>query len=76
MADALTLRKRQFKAALALAGMTVMDFARVQGISQWHVYKVLSGRESGRLETEIEAFIAKWVPQNTLRPESAQGDDQ
>lgn len=72
MTDRLTLRKRQFKAALALAGMSLNDFARSMGVSQWHVYKVLAGRESGRLEAEIEAFIARYVPQDTLSRESAQ----
>jgi len=58
-------RKRFFRAALALSEMTVGAFARLQGVSPTHVYAVLAGRESGRLEAEIDAFIAAWLPQYT-----------
>lgn len=72
MARDLEQRKRFFRAALALAGMSAAAFAEQQGVSRSHVYEVLSGRESGRLEAEIEAFISKYFPQSMQNPESAQ----
>ena len=70
-----TLRKRYFRAALALAEMSVTQFARMQGVSQFHVYKVLAGRESARLEAEIDAFIAARLPQYSELPERRNKED-
>ena len=76
MATQQTLRKRYFRAALALAEMSVAQFARMQGVSQFHVYKVLAGRESGRLEAEIDAFIAAWLPEYTQLPIWRNAEDE
>jgi hypothetical protein len=54
------IRKKQFKAALALAGMTAKEWAAVQGVTTKHVDEVVLGkRTSERLNTEIDAFIAR-----------------
>lgn len=54
------LRKRRFFAALSLAGLTQNEWAERQGITDTHVYHVLSGkRESASLIAKIDAFIAE-----------------
>lgn len=54
------IRNRQFRAALALAGMTGEQFAKKQGVSWGHLWQVARGdRESKPLEAEIEKFIQK-----------------
>lgn len=51
-------RKRRFRAALALAGMTGEQFARKHGITCGHLWQVARGdRESKVLEPEILKFI-------------------
>lgn len=53
-------RRKQFRAALALAGKTQADFAAEHGVKPGHLSQVLSAkRDSARLMAFIEAFIAK-----------------
>ena len=76
MTTDLRTRKRYFHAALALSDMTVVAFARLQGVGPKHVYAVLAGRESGRLEAEIDAFIAAWLPEYTQLPIWRNAEDE
>ena len=76
MTTDLRTRKRYFHAALALSEMTVVAFARMQGVGPKHVYAVLAGRESGRLEAEIDAFIAARLPQYSELPERRNTEDE
>lgn len=51
-------RKARFKAALALAGMRVGDFALAAGVTRQHLGAVLrSERDSGTLVEKVDAFI-------------------
>lgn len=61
-------RKRLFRAALALAGLTETQWAEKQGISQPHLSLVLNGkRESKVLTDKVDAFIDKHlVSRNAL----------
>lgn len=53
-------RNREFRAALALAGMTGQQYAERVGVSWGHLWGVVRGeRESKVLETEIDKFIDK-----------------
>jgi predicted transcriptional regulator len=53
-------KRKAFRAALALAGLTQTKWAELEGITQEHVSLVLSGkRDSARLIEKIDAFIAK-----------------
>lgn len=53
-------RKRHFRAALALAGMTSEQLAEKLGVSNGHLCAVARGdRESPPMEAEIEKFIKK-----------------
>jgi hypothetical protein len=57
-------RRKAFRAALALAGTTARAFADQQGVTPEHLSYVLNGqRESRRLMDEVDAFIAKHLPQ-------------
>lgn len=59
-------RNRQFRAALALAGMTGEQFAAKRGISFGHLWQVVRGnRTSPALEAEIDAFIKKHLISNS-----------
>lgn len=54
------MRKKHFRAALALADMTQEEWATMQEVDSSHVSRVLSGeRESETLTAKIDAFIAK-----------------
>ncbi len=56
-------RKKRFKAARALAGVTVKGWAKSRGVSFQHLNEVLDGnRVSPRLDAEVDAFIAKHLP--------------
>ena len=56
-------RKRAFRAALALAGKNVAQFAAANDVTVGHLYAVLGGkRESQTLVAAIDAFIAKHLP--------------
>jgi hypothetical protein len=53
-------RKQRFRAALAYVGKTQQDFAEENGVAPSHLSAVLSEkRESGRLLSAIDAFIAQ-----------------
>jgi hypothetical protein len=53
-------RRKQFRAALALAGKTQADFAVEHGVKPGHLSMVLSAqRDSARLMAFVESFIAK-----------------
>lgn len=52
-------RKARFKAALGLARITMRQWATEHGVTRGHVHAVLNGRESPRLISSIDAFIAK-----------------
>ena len=56
-----TPRKAQmFRAALALAGKTMTEWASDQGVTQAHVSMVLDGkRVSHRVIAEVDRFIGK-----------------
>lgn len=57
-------RRKQFKAAVALAGTTVKEWAESKGVTVSHLNQVLrKRRESPRLDGEIDALIEKYVPQ-------------
>jgi hypothetical protein len=60
MTNSNTLRKRQFKAALAIADVTLKEWAASENVTPMHLNEVLLGnRTSERLNTAIDAFIAK-----------------
>ena len=60
MATLLAIRKRRFKAALALAGITQTQFGKRVGVTQTYVSKILSGKHASlRIELAIEAFTKK-----------------
>lgn len=53
------LRKRRFRAALALSGMTARDFAGLHAWTDQHLSLVLSGkRTSAPVVKAVERFIA------------------
>lgn len=54
-------RKRNFAAALALAGMSQMEFAERNGIDASHLSKALNGHRplTGGTARKVDAFIAK-----------------
>lgn len=53
-------KSKRFKAALAMAGMSMTEWAKKEGITPGHVSQVLSGdRDSAVLMEKIEAFTAK-----------------
>jgi hypothetical protein len=61
-------RSAKFKAALALAGITVDRFVAQSDIdvTPAHLYAVLRGdRESASLIEKVDAFIAKYLPEHT-----------
>ncbi len=65
-------RNQQFKAALALAGMTQAEWRKAykpdseNGLSETHLREVLEGiRTSEALNAEIDAFIGKYLPRKT-----------
>lgn len=56
----LARKRKELKAALALAGLTQGMWAAQQGVTPEHLSMVLNGkRESGRLLQELDAFTAK-----------------
>lgn len=59
------LRKKQFRAALALAEMTQEEWADKQEVDSSHLSRVLSGeRESATLCEKVDAFITKYFPES------------
>lgn len=60
IAPDLTGRRREFRAALALAGSTVAAFARELGVSHNHINSVLRGeRTSKRITDAVELFVRR-----------------
>ena len=60
MTHSLLDRKRQFRAALALVGLTVEQWALAHDYSRHHVIQVIEGhRVSRTLGQTIDAFIAE-----------------
>lgn len=58
MAKVKTTRKQRFHAALALADLTVTEWAQREGITGNYVYQVLRGDLlSQRLNDRVDAFI-------------------
>lgn len=56
-------RRKELKAALALAGITGKQFAANLGVTPVHVFLVAKGeRVSPRVEAAIDAFIARYRP--------------
>lgn len=54
-------RKARLRAALALSGLTMKEWATAHGVSYGHLRFVLLGeRESPRLDREIEQFIKQY----------------
>lgn len=55
-------RRKEFKAALALAGTTAREWCEIAGVTEGHLYQVLaSKRESPPLVAKIDAFIERHV---------------
>lgn len=53
-------RKARFKAALALAGMTMQEWAKEAGVTRQHLSATLrEDRESGTLTAKVDVFIAE-----------------
>lgn len=53
-------RRKRFRGALALAGLTIGQWAEQEGVSYGHLYQVLSGRrESASLVARVDAFSAE-----------------
>jgi hypothetical protein len=53
----------QFNLALKAAGMDRLAWCKAEGISQTHLYAVLSGsRESARLSARIAEFVREHAP--------------
>lgn len=53
-------RKQLFRAALAIAGKTGLQWADEHGVTRQHLGEVLAGaRESKTLTDAVDAFIAK-----------------
>jgi len=51
-------RKRRFRSALALAGLTAAEFAGMQGVTPQHVSYVLSGKRTSAVVSDaIDRFI-------------------
>ncbi len=62
MNKASVARKKRFKAARALAGITAKEWAKSRGVSFQHLNEVLEGnRISPRLDSEVDSFIAKYL---------------
>jgi transcriptional regulator with XRE-family HTH domain len=54
------LRKRRFRAALAMAGLTAAEFAESVEVTPTHLSFVLSGkRNSARVAEAIDQFIKR-----------------
>lgn len=54
------LRQRQFKAALRLAGMTMVEWCKREGTSQGFVSNLLARRRDNEaLNRRIDAFITR-----------------
>ena len=61
-----TSRKQLFRAALAIAGQTVVQWAASEGLTPEHVSLVLNGRrESARLLDKIDAFVREKMDKHT-----------
>jgi gp16 family phage-associated protein len=53
-------RRKRFKAALALAGVSLAKWAEAEGVTRQHVNEVLSGkRVSAPLNEKINEFTAR-----------------
>jgi hypothetical protein len=56
-------RRRRFRAALALEGLTLRAFAESAGVTENHVLLVVKGeRESDRVMTLVTALIERAFP--------------
>lgn len=57
-------RKARLRAAVALAGIRMSDFAKQAAVSQFHLNEVLLGRRVGSRELleKVESFIGKHLP--------------
>lgn len=52
-------RRKRFRGALALAGLTLGQWAEKEGVTYGHLYHVLSGRrESVSLLAKVDTFCA------------------
>lgn len=61
-----TERKKQFKAALVMAGKTAKGWAKEQGVTDAHLNQVvIRARTSERLNAAIDALIAKFNPRKS-----------
>lgn len=57
---AIEARRKRFRAALALAGVSLKQWASTEGVTRQHVREVLLGRRvSAPLNEKIDAFIAQ-----------------
>lgn len=55
-------RRKRFKAALALAGLTLAKWADKEGVTRQHVNEVLKGeRVSAPLNEKIDRFIESYL---------------
>lgn len=56
-------RRAEFKAAVAIARITIQQWCEDAGVSAPHLYQVLTEtRESAPLLEKVDAFIAKHLP--------------
>jgi hypothetical protein len=61
-------RKKRFLHALIEADQSMSAWARAQGVTPGHVSQVLDGKRPGlELDTKIEQFIAKYLPDQLRR---------
>lgn len=59
--DELTAQRKQLRAALAEAGLTMGQYAAMLGVSRVHLYYVLTGaRKSPRITQAVAAYIAAY----------------
>jgi len=59
---------RRFKAALAMAGLTMAEFGALHGVSKQHVSEVSRGRDvSAKVSAAIDRLIAEYAPKRNRR---------
>lgn len=60
MTKAQASRKRLFRAALAIAGMTAEQWGQKEGVTSGHLSMILAGKRTNEdIEARIEAFTTK-----------------
>lgn len=72
--DAQDWRRKRFKAALKLAGLTIAQWAETEGnVTRFHLHQVLAGRRASvPLNQKIDAFADKHLGKPSTRRVIAQ----